>query len=163
MGLCTRLRMDLECGKCSVVSDSLQPHELHSPWNAPGKNTGVGSLSLLQGLFPTQGSNPNLLHCRWILYQLSYQGKLCKEPTFIPKRTNIYSFCLSSFPVLLSFSFFSLSLSCIKCVLSILLSTEIQRKVLAYFTRSPLSPEKADAQPGISGTIARHESKEYCP
>ena len=40
-----------------------------SPWNSPGQNTGVGSLSLLQGIFPTQGSNPGLLHCRWILYQ----------------------------------------------------------------------------------------------
>ena len=48
---------------CSVVSDSLQPHVfLYSPWNSPGQNTGVGSLSLLQGIFPTQGSNPGLLH-----------------------------------------------------------------------------------------------------
>ena len=58
----------------SVVSDSLQPHGLYSPWNSPGQNIGVGSLSLLQGIFPTQGLNPGLLHCRWILYQLSYQG-----------------------------------------------------------------------------------------
>ena len=42
----------------SVVSDSLRPHGLYSPWNSPGQNTGVGSLSLLQGIFPTQGSNP---------------------------------------------------------------------------------------------------------
>ena len=56
------------------MSDSLQPHGLYSPWNSPGQNTGVGSLSLLQGIFPTQGSNPGLLHCRQILYQLSYQG-----------------------------------------------------------------------------------------
>ena len=42
--------------------------------NSPGKNTGVGSHSLLQGIFPTQGSNPRLQHYRWILYQLSYQG-----------------------------------------------------------------------------------------
>ena len=41
---------------------------------SPGQNTGVGSLSLLQGIFPTQGSNPGLLHFRWILYQLSHQG-----------------------------------------------------------------------------------------
>ena len=47
---------------CSVVSDSLQPHGLYSPWNSPGQNTGVGSLSLLQGIFPTQGSNPGLPH-----------------------------------------------------------------------------------------------------
>ena len=59
---------------CSVVSDSLRPHGLYSPWNSLGQNTGVGSLSLLQGIFPTQGSNPGLLHCRWILYQLSHKG-----------------------------------------------------------------------------------------
>ena len=43
----------------------------------PGKlkNTGVGSLSLLQGIFPTQEPNQGLLHCKWILHQLSYQGK----------------------------------------------------------------------------------------
>ena len=40
------------------MSDSLRPHGLYSPWNAPGQNTGVGSLSLLQGIFSTQGSNP---------------------------------------------------------------------------------------------------------
>ena len=44
------------------------------PWNFPGQNTGVGSLSLLQGIFPTQGLNPGLPHCRWILYQLSHKG-----------------------------------------------------------------------------------------
>ena len=52
----------------SVLSDSLQPHGLQTPWNSPGQNTGVGSLSLLQGIFSTQGSNPSLLHWRWILY-----------------------------------------------------------------------------------------------
>ena len=55
------------------MSNSLWPHELYSPWNSPGQNTGVGSLSLLQGIFPNQGLNPDLLHCRWILYQLSYK------------------------------------------------------------------------------------------
>ena len=46
------------------------------PAEPPGKpkNTGVGSLSLLQGIFLTQESNWGLLHCRWILYQLSYEG-----------------------------------------------------------------------------------------
>ena len=56
------------------MSDSLQPCELYSPWNSPGQHTGVGSLSLLQGIFPTQGLNPGLLHCRRILYQLSHKG-----------------------------------------------------------------------------------------
>ena len=58
----------------SVVSDSLQPHELYSPWDSPGQNSEMGSLSLLQGIFPTHGWNPGLPHCSWILYQLSHQG-----------------------------------------------------------------------------------------
>ena len=50
-------------------------------WNSPGQNTGVDSLSLLQGIFPTQGSNPGLPHCRRILYQLSHKGSpLSKQP-----------------------------------------------------------------------------------
>ena len=60
----------------SVTSNSLRPHWLYSPWDSPGQNTGVGSLSILQGIFPTQGSSPGLPHCRWILYQLSQQGSL---------------------------------------------------------------------------------------
>ena len=59
---------------CSVVSNSLRPHGLYSPWNSPGQNTGVGSLSLLQGSFPTQGLNPGLTHCRHILYQVSHKA-----------------------------------------------------------------------------------------
>ena len=58
----------------SVVSNSLWPHGLYSPWNSLGQRTGAGSRSLLQGISPTQGSNPGLLHCRWILYQLSHKG-----------------------------------------------------------------------------------------
>ena len=63
----------------SVVSDCLQPHGLQparllSPWDFLGKNTGVDCHFLLQGIFLTQGSNPGLLHCRQILYCLSYQG-----------------------------------------------------------------------------------------
>ena len=58
----------------SVVSDSLRPHGLYSPWNSLGQNTGVGSHSLLQGIFPSQGSNPGLPHSRRILYQLSHKG-----------------------------------------------------------------------------------------
>ena len=61
------------------MSDSVPPYRLQSvrhlcPWNSPGKNAGVGSHALLQGIFPTQGSDLGLLHCRQILYQLSHQG-----------------------------------------------------------------------------------------
>ena len=64
---------------CSVVSDSLQAHRLKPsrllcPWNSPGKNTGVGSHSLLQGIFLTQGFIPGLLHCRWLLHHLNHHG-----------------------------------------------------------------------------------------
>ena len=109
-------RIGCESESRSVVPDSLQPCGPYSPWNSPGQNPGVGSLSLLQEIFPnpgikprspalqadslpakpqgkpkntgvgslsllqwiflTQGSNQGLLHCRWILYQLSYQGSL---------------------------------------------------------------------------------------
>ena len=62
-----------ESESCLVVSDSLWPPGLHSPWNSAGQNTAVGSRSLLQGIFPTEGSNPGLLHCRQILYHLSHQ------------------------------------------------------------------------------------------
>ena len=59
----------------SVMSNSLQPHGLYNPWNSPGQNTGVGSLSLLQGIFSIQGYNTGLPHCRQILYQLSLKGR----------------------------------------------------------------------------------------
>ena len=58
----------------SVMSNSVRSHRLHCPWNTPGQNSRVGSCSLLQGIFPTQGSNPGLPHCRQILYQLSHKG-----------------------------------------------------------------------------------------
>ena len=57
-----------------VASDSFRPHGLYRPWNSPGQKTGVGSLSLLQGIFPAQGWNPGLPHCRQMLYQLSHKG-----------------------------------------------------------------------------------------
>ena len=57
-----------------VLNVHISHQDLYSPWNSPGQNTGVGSCSLLQGIFPTQGSNPGLPHCRWILYQLNHKG-----------------------------------------------------------------------------------------
>ena len=85
---------------CSVVPDSLwprgvQPARLLCPWDSPGKNTGVGCHALLQGIFPTQGSNPGLPHCRRILYCLSHQGspKLLVVCPYYPfNNYKIYSF-----------------------------------------------------------------------
>ena len=55
------------------------PMNVYSSWNSPGQNTGVGSLSLLQGIFPIQGLKPGLPHCRQIFHQLSHKGspRLC--------------------------------------------------------------------------------------
>ena len=66
----------------SVMSDSLWTRGLYSPWNSPGQNTGVGSLSLLQGIFPTQGLNPDLLN------------SLPAEPQGKPKNTGVGSLFL---------------------------------------------------------------------
>ena len=64
---------------CFVMSDPCDPMDCSPPGSSvhgdsPGKSTGGGCHTLLQGIFPTQRSNPGLLHCRWIVYQLSYQG-----------------------------------------------------------------------------------------
>ena len=69
-----KIIMKSESESHSVLSDSLRLHGLYSSWNSPGQNTGVGSLFLLQGIFPTQESNSGLPHCRQILYQLSHKG-----------------------------------------------------------------------------------------
>ena len=76
------------CSSCaalsrSVVSDPLRPRGLEParlpcPWDSSGKNTGVSCHAVLLGIFPTQGSNPGLLHCRQILYQLSHPGSLAE-------------------------------------------------------------------------------------
>ena len=62
--LCLTLSNPMDCSLpgSSVYGDS------------PGKNAKVGCHALLQGIFPTQGLNPGILHCRWILYRLSHQG-----------------------------------------------------------------------------------------
>ena len=74
----------------SVVSDSLTPHGLFSPWNCAGQNIGGGSLSLLQGIFPTQGSNSGLPHCRRILY-LSHKGCSLSKPSLKEPTKILYS------------------------------------------------------------------------
>ena len=58
---------------CNTMDYSPLGSSVHG--DSPGKNTGVGCHALLQRIFPTLGSNPGLLHCRWILYHLSHQGR----------------------------------------------------------------------------------------
>ena len=68
--------MPLKVLSHSVVSNSATPWTVAfwALWNFPGKNTGVGNLSLLQGIFLTQGPNPGLAHCGQIFYHLSHLG-----------------------------------------------------------------------------------------
>ena len=75
----------------SVVPDSLRHHGLSIEFSRP--EYGVGSLSLLQGIFPTQGLNPGLPHCRWILSQLSYQGSPVNAGEGVKKRKPSYTVC----------------------------------------------------------------------
>ena len=113
---------------CSVMSNSLWSHGLYSPWNSSSQNTGVGSYSLLQGIFPTQGSNPGLWHCRWILYQLSHYGdpKLIKIPQAVDA------------PLSLNCNNFSKSLYSCFCAF-VVLAFQIQLKI-NIFIKACLSP-----------------------
>ena len=99
----------------SVMSDSLQPHglwpsRLLCSWDSPGKNTGVDSHSLLQGIFPTQGSNPDLPHCSQIPYYLSHQASPSVNKTDVQRicpimlKLHYYTFWRSypKLPLLLS-------------------------------------------------------------
>ena len=79
------------------MSDSLQPHRLQParllcPWDFLGNSTGVDCHFLLQGIFPTQGSNLGLLHCRQVLYHLSHQGS--PKLTWECLRGSISGFCI---------------------------------------------------------------------
>ena len=67
------------------------------PWDSPGKNTGVGCCFLLQRIFPTQELNPGLLHCRQILYRLSYSGSP-KDSIYVFKFRNSVSRLNYDFP-----------------------------------------------------------------
>ena len=134
----------------SVVSDSATPWT--SPWNSPGQNTGVGSLSLLQGIFPTQGLNPGLLHRRQILYQLSHRGSprfslnthMASLPSTFRRNKGAYLFialtvsCSSTYLIFLCLKCFLKSLydlrSEIVCPLETPSSAQTLRWVNAGFT-----------------------------
>ena len=83
------------------MSDSLRPHgllptRLFHPWDFPGKNTGVGCYFLLQGIFPTQGLNPGLPHCKQTLYHLNHQGSPLERIRTNLRRTESLYFLLCS-------------------------------------------------------------------
>ena len=80
------MRLKVKSESCSVVSDYLQPNGLYNPWISPNQNTGVGSLSLLQGIFPTQETNWGRLHCR----QDSLPTELSRKPKEVTKAGSIH-------------------------------------------------------------------------
>ena len=107
VGVCVYIyESESESESLSVMSSSLRPHGLHSPWNSPGQNTGVSNLCLPQVIFPTEGSNPGLPHCRWILYQLSHREALIYVYAFFSDFLSIKVVIEYSveFPVLYSMS-----------------------------------------------------------
>ena len=88
--LFSRNTLTSESVSLSVISDSLRPYwlqptKLFCPWNSRGKNIGVGCHSILRGIFPIQGSNLGLLHCRRVLYYLCHQG----SPTLVGYKTSL--------------------------------------------------------------------------
>ena len=85
---------------CLVAKTLCDPMDYSPPdssvrGDSPGKNTGVGGRTLLQGIFPTQGSNPGLRHCRWIRYHLSHQG----SSQYSTKTELIYSSLIDRLPL----------------------------------------------------------------
>ena len=110
-----------------------------SPWNSPGQNTGVRSLSLLQGIFPTQGSNPGLPHCIQILYQLSCKALKSLSSTLIRKHQ---FFCSQPFLVKLSHQYMTTGKTValtgwtfVNKAMSLLFNV-LSRRVIAFFPRS---------------------------
>ena len=91
----------------SVVSNSLRPQGLYSPWNSPGQNTGVGGLALLQEIFPNQGLNPGLPHCKQILYELSPKGSPKGSNIITPLKLSSQRSPVISFPLSTSKAFHS--------------------------------------------------------
>ena len=89
-----------ESEKAAQSCPTLQPCGPYSPWHSPGQDTGVGSLSLLQGIFPTQELNQALLHCRQVLYNwairevLDFSFFLLKEETFCLHHSHKHFFVL---------------------------------------------------------------------
>ena len=98
----------------SVMSNCFEIPWDCSPWDSPGQNTGVDSLSLLQVIFPTQGLNPGLLHCRQVLYQLSPIASCSSMCCVLSHSVSL----ISNYTFILSFIMFALGLFCYSKFLS---------------------------------------------
>ena len=129
------------CVRMCVCLKVAQSCRLCNPMDC-GKNTGAGSLSLLQGFFPTQGSNPGLLHCREILYHLSHQGSpihkispnFCdlKQEYFFPHSVCESGICLG--PLALSLS----QADKLQCFLAIDMDVDMIQSRTSYWTEASI-------------------------
>ena len=128
------------------------------PWISLGQNTGVGSLSLLQGIFSTQESNWGLLQCRQILYQLGYQG----SPN--SRRSNLLSFCKKVEVKWKSFSCVQLFDPMDYTVHGILQARTVEWVAIPFF-RGPSQPRDQTQVSHIAGRFfiswATREAQEY--
>ena len=114
------------------VTQSCLTHvtRLLCPWNSPGKNTRVGSHSFLQGIFPTQGLNPGLLHCRQTLHHLSHQGSpMVKQTTALRKYSSGVVFFFFQTPIKISFQSLKIFPSWGKCT-KVEMSNEVKYSCL---------------------------------
>ena len=82
--VCVRASHSVMCN--SLRSYGLQPARLLCPWDSPGQNPGVGCHSFLQGIFLTQGLNPDLFHCRQILYRATREAQATYQVSINFKR-----------------------------------------------------------------------------
>ena len=136
-----------ESESCSLMLDFLQPHGLwRSLWNSPGQNTGVGYHALLQGVFPTQGLNPGLPYCRWILYWAT--GEL-KSPCCTLQPENLFILHNWNFVPLDQHHSFPPLFSLLKKK-NYLKHNHINNKVLLY-----------SAKNSIQNLVINHNGKEY--
>jgi len=96
----------LSCVWLFAIPWTIKPIRLLHPWNFPGRSTGVGCHFLLQGIFPTQGSNPGLPRCRQMIYHLSHQGSPGAKHSFKSHGKHIVFFLPFSLSPFLPFSLF---------------------------------------------------------
>ena len=138
--------MKSESESHSVVSDSLRPHGLFSPWNSLGQNTGVSSLSLLQGIFPTQGSNPGLLHCKQIL---NIWASREAEPFIAPSFSNFWE--VFAFVFAQDMSSWVVFRECRSRISSFSVTWELQRKTNSWTLLEGLSIRNSVDGAQVSG------------
>ena len=129
-------------------------HQVLCPWHFPGMNTRVGCHFLLQGIFPTQGSNPGLLHCRQTLYQLSHQGSPSRWRwiLFVVMRNRLVTFLYNAF----SFVYFSAPREyCVEIYPLAIWTLGLLVFRVAWYSRASLVAQRVKSLPAMQETQAQ--------